>query len=200
MSTHLLNRRRYRPGTTLKVTEGLELSLGRAHEACGPARISFALWLAAVSPGPVLWISAAWAQEQLNPAGILEFADPSRFLFARANSRDDQLWALEEGLRAGVAPLVVADLDHPPALTPVRRLHLAAEQGGQQGVPPLAVLLTPGEGGAAGIESRWQLHPSHQGQHRIWHLQRLRARSLPPASWHLQQEAPGQPLRPCPPP
>ena len=185
MSTHLLSLRHQAARATLKASQGLELELGRAHEACGPARATFALWLAAATEGPVLWISARWEQQQLNPAGMLDFVDPSRFLFARSSKHEDQLWVLEEGLRAGTVPLVIADLDHLPALTPVRRLHLAAERDGDQSTAPLALLLTPGEGGAPGIESRWHLAPAHLGKQRIWQLERRRARSLPPKSWQL---------------
>lgn len=208
MSTHLLSRHTHRPRARLSLlnsTEGekaaraeggIDLARGRAHEACGPARRSFALWLAAATSGPVLWISPQWDPSRLNPDGMLDFVDPGRFLFVSAARREDLLWAVEEALRCGATPLVVADLDGPPAMTPVRRLHLAAEQGGATGPAPLALLLTPGTGGAAGIESRWHLAPAHHAQQRIWQLDRLRARTQPPARWHLQQKAPGSGLLP----
>jgi len=199
MSNHLLSRHTQRPRATLSLLKGIALERARAHEACGPARRSFALWLASVTNGPVLWISARWQPHMLNPDGMMDFVDPARFLFVAATRREDQLWAVEEALRSGAAPLVVADLDAPPAMTPVRRLHLAAEQGGALGPAPLALLLTPGQGGAAGIESRWHLSPAHRAQRRIWQLDRLRARTQPPARWQLQQLARGSAVQLCPP-
>jgi protein ImuA len=204
MSTHLLSRHSHRPRARLSLfptpqgAAPIDLALGRAHEACGPARHSFALWLAAASSGAVLWISPQWEPARLNPDGMREFTDPGRFLFTTIPRREDLLWAVEEALRSGAAPLVVAELDSPPAMTPVRRLHLAAEQGGAHGAAPLALLLTPGQGGAAGIESRWHVAPAHHAEQRIWQLKRLRARTQPPAQWQVQQQAPGAPLQPSP--
>ena len=93
---------------------------------------------------------------------------------------------MEESLRSGSVPLVIADLMAAPALTPVRRLTLAAETGtALTGTPPTAVILTPGQGGAAGIETRWHLSAQHKGEDRIWHLERNRARLEPPKAWSV---------------
>ncbi|MBQ4827198.1 hypothetical protein J4729_22010 [Leisingera sp. HS039] len=223
MPTHLLTRRRHRSRPALSLMEGVALEHGRVHEACGPARHSFALWLAAaaqdIAPGPVLWLPPPQGGKQLNPDGMAEFASPARFLFLQAARTEDQLWAMEEALRSGAAALVVAELAEPPAITPVRRLHLAAEAGGRFGPAPLGLLLTPGTGGAQGIESRWHLAPAHTPlphdlfppdvpahslppgpapgpagdgaakTRKFWTLQRLRARTLPPRSWQITQAA-----------
>ena len=83
-------------------------------------------------------------------------------------------------------PLVVADLPGLPALTPVRRLHLAAETGAREGgCAPLALLLTPGTGGAPGVESRWHMGPIPQTGMDHWQLTRIRSRSAPPRRWHV---------------
>jgi len=188
MTTHLLTRlsrtsERKRP--QLALSGDIALARGRVHEACGPARHSFALWLAGRSTGPVLWIAPGWEAAALNPDGMLEWADPGRFVFVHPRRAEDLLWCAEEALRSGAVPLVVAELPRPPALTPVRRLHLAAETGAGTGVAPLGLLLTPGDGGAQGIESRWHTAPAHTAAARRWHLERRRARNLPPKSWTL---------------
>ncbi|MGR3616558.1 MAG: ImuA family protein [Paracoccaceae bacterium] len=191
MPTHLLKLARERPRPRIDLLHGITMDRGRAHEACGPARRTFALWLAAQMTGPVLWIAPTWEVDQLNPDGMRDFVDPGRFLFVTAQRAEDLLWCVEEALRPGSVALIIADLPAPPALTPIRRMHLAAEQGSDTGSAPLALLLTPGQGGAQGIESRWHMTPQHQGRKRLWQLDRLRARTLPPRSWHLQQTAPG---------
>ncbi|MFN3824187.1 MAG: hypothetical protein ACK4GW_13155 [Pseudorhodobacter sp.] len=66
----------------------------------------------------------------------------------------------------------------------MRRLHLAAGAGmARRGAAaaPLGLLLTPGEGGAAGVESRWRMRHCPGG----WHLSQLRARMDPPRDWTL---------------
>ncbi len=183
MSTQLLGRKPARtpPGAVLHPQ--ISLQLARVHEACGPARRSFAMWLAGQTQGPVMWICPEWEIGQLHPEGMLPFADPSRFLLVRPSKAEDLLWCMEEALRSGAAPLVIGDLPGPPGLTPVRRLHLAAEQGGAVGQAPLGVLLTPDDGGAQGIETRWHMAPTYCDAGQGWTLTRRRARSQPPASW-----------------
>ncbi len=74
----------------------------------------------------------------------------------------------------------------------MRRLHLAAEAGFEKtGVAPLGLLLTPGDGGAPGVETRWQLRPDHIGDTDRWRLHRLRARTAPVADWSVIRSAKG---------
>ncbi|MCU9839176.1 hypothetical protein OEZ49_15480 [Ruegeria sp. WL0004] len=183
MPTQLLSSRSSAREPVLALHPEAQLSLARAHEACGPARRTFALWLAERMQGPILWLSPPWESGRPNPDGMAAFADPGRFLFVHPNRNDDLLWCMEEALRSGAVPLVVADLPGPPGLTPVRRLHLAAEQGAMRGTPALGLLLCPGEGGAPGIETRWHMATAHLAKTQRWTLTRSRARTLPPKTW-----------------
>jgi len=185
-----------RPPIVQTLAGDLAVQRGRVHEFCGPSRIALAALVMAKSQGPVLWIYPGWTAERLNPAGLRSFADPARLIFVAAQREEEALWAAEEALRSGVAPLVVAELAHPPALTPVRRLHLAAATGAEAAqrdgsLAPLGLLLVPEKGGAQGVESRWHMAaaPSQTLLHEPadhWMLTRLRARLQPPAQWRLQ--------------
>ncbi|SFQ99601.1 ImuA family protein [Poseidonocella sedimentorum] len=207
MTTHLLDRRPTRDRPVIRLGEEIALARGVVHECCDTGRRSFALWLAGAMEGPVLWIGAAWERARLYPPGMVPFADPGRFLFVDCAKPEDMLWTIEEALRDGAVPLVVADLQGLPNLTQVRRMTLAAEEGASiTGRPPLALLLTPGEGGARGVESRWSMRPIAQedggprydsagyadagyrgppcgslacGPDDRWHLTRQRARTAP---------------------
>jgi len=194
MTTHLLTEARARDAARprLRLAPGVDFPLARLHEACGPARRMLAMWLATALPGPVIWIAPAWTPDQPHADGIADFTDPGRFLFVRPARAEDLLWTMEEVLRSGAVAFVVADLPGPPGLTPVRRLHLAAETGAGAGAHrPLGLILTPGEGGAQGIETRWHMAPCHSGRRRLWRLDRLRARGAPPAIWQVAQDRPG---------
>ena len=180
---------------------GLGLIRARVHEACGPARAAFAALVLGASAGTVIWISPGWMAERIFPAGLVSFADPGRLIFARARRPEDLAWAMEEALRSGAAPLVLADLPQPPGLTPTRRLHLAAEAGAEAArhhgrLPPLGLMLTPGLGGAQGVESRWHMAPAPSGStlyesRTAWRLARLRARIEPPACWQVSRDRAG---------
>lgn len=186
-----------RPVWPLPGGMGLGLVRGRVHEVCGPARWTLAAMLMAQDQGPVIWISPAWQGAHLHAPGLAAFADPGRLIFAKAARPEDLMWAAEEALRSGMVPLILVDLTDPPALTPVRRLHLAAEAGAEVArghglLPPMGVLMTPGQGGAQGVESRWHLTPAPSTStlldHRTaWRLDRLRARMEPPATWTLAE-------------
>lgn len=180
-----------RPRLSLS-SEGPALALGRAHEIAGPGRRVFAALAAGRTAGPVLWIRAAPAAGRLDPEGLSAFLDPCRLVALRGSRPVEALWAAEEALRSGACPCVVIETPAPPALTPVRRLNLAAEAGGAAApAPPLCLLLLP-EGRAAGaVETRWWIDPapgwasgvSQGGGPARWRLSLLRDKGGPPGLW-----------------
>lgn len=189
------------PRARLSFLGELSLTRARVHEFCGPARRTLALIVAGAAhdersragddPGrdPILWLRPAWLPERLFPEGILPFINPGRLVLVTPCRPEDLLWCMEESLRCGAARLVVAELPQPPGLTPIRRLQLAAESGAAEGaVTPTGLILTPGAGGARGVESRWRLTPRHDRDHSRWRLDRLHDRSAPPRSWTLHQD------------
>lgn len=186
MTLPLLTRKPHREAPAQTLVGDLRLPLARVHEFCGPARRTLALIAAHATQGPVIWINSHWQGAYLHGDGVRKYIDPARITFVRPKRSEDILWAAEECLRAGCVPLVVAEVQDPPPLTPVRRLHLAAETGAKNGkVAPLGLLLTPGDGGAQGVETRWHLTPRHRADRTGWMLQRRRARMAPPAAWAL---------------
>lgn len=180
---------------------GLALARARVHEFCGPARGTLAAMLMGECTGEVIWIAPSWLPERLYPDGLRDFAEPARLILARARRPEDLMWSMEESLRSGAVGLVICDMTALPGLTPVRRLHLAAEAGAEAArnrgrQAPLGVMLTPGAGGAQGVETRWQMAAqptrAHEGANLpVWRLDRLRARMAPPAGWTLQRR-PGE--------
>ncbi len=197
-----------RPEAQQPLAGDLTLQRGRVHELCGPSRLMLAARIMAKTQGPVVWIRPGWGIERLNAAGLQPLADPSRLILIQAARDEMLLWAAEEALRSGAAQLVIAELVSPPALTPVRRLHLAAETGAEAArrdtaTPPLGLILLPGTGGAQGVESRWHLAPAPSrallwAEEESFTLTRLRARLLPPASWSLRTRPKGEDLEPRP--
>jgi len=143
-----------------------------------------AVLIAGRAGGAAIWIGQHHRPEVLHPQGCAAMLAPERVLRVICRNRTEALWAAEEALRAGVGGCIAVDLEEPPALTPVRRLQLAAEAGGRI---TTALLLTPDEGGAPGVESRWHAAPDPAGG---WRLRRLRARMAPPVELHLP--APGK--------
>ena len=169
----------------------MALTRGRAHELTGPARRLLAAIAAgaAQSEGPVMWLKPAWRREGLCPHGLLPFADPGALVQLACPREADILWSMEEALRAGCVALVVAEVARAPDLRQLRRLHLAAAEGGARGkLAPLGLLLAQDHADSriAGVESRWALSQWAEGGAHAWELARLHARDAPPARWRVQ--------------
>ncbi len=194
MSHHpCLTRRHHDSRPALTLWGEVSFPLARVHEICGPARWTLALWIAARAGGPLIWIAPDRTGEEMTAPGIRGLMDAGQLLRVRPEKSGDMFWTMEESLRSGAAPVVAMELTAPPGITPVRRLHLAAEAGARAGMGmPLGLVLTPDDGGAQAIETRWRLDPFWPG---AWRLTRLRARMYPPRSWYvvLEREAGGRP-------
>ncbi|OWU82883.1 hypothetical protein ATO6_21495 [Oceanicola sp. 22II-s10i] len=188
----LLGNAPHRPAPGLSLGPGAGLRLARVHELCGNARWTLALMIAAragTGPArPLIWIAPTWDSGRLNGDGMSRFLPPAHVVFVTAPRAEDVLWTAEEVLRSGAAALMVADLPGLPTLTAVRRMHLAAETGAEatgRRYAPLGLILTAGDGGAPGVESRWRLDARHGAGQTGWRLDRLRARSDPPKRWSV---------------
>ena len=140
---------------------------GRMHEATGPGRQAFAAALAGRLSGPVLWVRERRARDTLCPQGLLAFFDPARLVLARPTGARAVLQVMEEALRSGAAPLVVAELAEATDLTASRRLQLAAGAGATRGL----CLLPQARTRPNAAETRWHCTPIPGGGARqLWKL------------------------------
>ncbi len=192
----MINHTSYRtlaPASELPFLDGLAIRRGRVHELCGTARLLLALIVAQACDGPIFWIRLTRTPDQLFAPGIARYIDPSRLHLVQTSTANDSLWCAEECLRSGQIPLVVVEISEPLALTPVRRLHLAAQNGsqGRRKSAPLGLLLCPGQGRALGVESRWHMQATFTPTIPSWQRDRTRARAEPPASWQITEPSPG---------
>ncbi|MGH6621616.1 MAG: ImuA family protein, partial [Alphaproteobacteria bacterium] len=111
------------------------LAAGVVHEVTGSAAGGFAAMLTGRFAGPVLWCVMEHARAELYGPGLAAFGlDTRRLVVARCPSRQDMLWAMEEGLRDPALAVVVGEPDRAIALTASRRLQLAAETAGVTGL------------------------------------------------------------------
>ena len=181
--------------SSLSVFKDVALRVGRVHELCGPARRTLAAIIASRTTGPVFWITPSWQTDHLHLPAIARFFNPGRLTMLHPDRVNEFLWTMETTLRDGAVPLVIGDFHAPVELTPVRRLHLAAEAALEERMRHvIGLLLTPGDGGSPGVETRWHLSGRHGTDGHRWHLERRRARMEPPKAWELK---PGWDLQPA---
>lgn len=185
--SHLLTRNGHKHVDRTELSSEVFFEHGRVHELCGPSRYEWANLICAQHQGPILWIRPSWTEYQISSGGIAAYINPARIVFLNLESPQDIQWACEEALRSSSAPVIIAEMHNLPDLKLVRRIHLAAETAKK---PALFLLLSQKDGGAQGVQSRWQTHPKHDDHDKSqWALVRLRSRMLPPSEWraHLHQ-------------
>lgn len=138
------------------VLPGGGLARGAMHEVTGTAAAGFVAMIAGKLSGPVLWCVPISSQTTLYGPGLAALGlDAGRLVIVYCASRDDMLWAMEEGLRDPAMTAVVGEPDRPVALTASRRLQLAAETAGVTGLILCREAGTDGLAPSA-VFSRWQ--------------------------------------------
>lgn len=186
------------------------LRVGRVHEASGGADLGDGRWSARVFAaavaaahdrfGAVIWIRRGGAgetgAEALDPYGLSALFDPARLLEVAAPTPVDALWAMEEALRSGAAPVVIAEPERRLDLTASRRLQLAAEAGGGLGLS-LAPETAPPRSSA--VETRWRATPvlrraadddDGAAPTAAWRWELLKNKRGPVGDWRVQMRAP----------
>lgn len=103
---------------------------------------------------PFLWIRRRGGRFDARPyaPGLAPFLDPARLLLIEADSEEQVLWSMEEGLRSGVLAAVLAEVKGAD-LTATRRLQLAAEAS----ATPALLLRLPGALRTSAALTRWQI-------------------------------------------
>lgn len=108
------------------------------------------------APPVLLWCQPRHVARELgrlHPAGLAHLGiAPERVVLVETGTRDETLWAMEEGLASGALALVAGILDD-IALTPARRLALRAARSGT----PCVVLTSPRAAPAAATATRWRI-------------------------------------------
>lgn len=176
------------PPDHLSVAQKVKIEQGRAHEICGPSRHVWAMVIAREiarqNTGSLFWITPQWFPEKLYFEGMQIWAPPERVIQITPREEIDLLWASEEILRSGAAPLVMTQITRFPNLTQVRRLHLAAQNGSKTGpYKPICLLLSTDQGGITGVDNRFLCRAEHHAQTQVWRLLRTKARHQPVAEW-----------------
>ncbi|WP_432697522.1 translesion DNA synthesis-associated protein ImuA [Marinobacterium sp. YM272] len=131
--------------------KGQLIELLHAGEGRGELRLIWPLLRRAAPERPVFWIDPP---HQPYALALLQ-ADirPEAQQLVRTHSLKERLWAIEQALKSGCAPLVLGWLDAQVATAALRRLQLAAQTGGG-----LGIILRPDSVRAQSSPAAYRLH------------------------------------------
>ena len=174
------------------------LKKGRMHEVCGPARVRIVTFIGAKTKGLIVWIRPDWEDFIINVDSISHWFSPNQLLLINAKRKNDLFFATEEVLRSGISELTITELPQVPNSLQMRRIHLAITSGVQSNneKKPLGLILSPNEGGATSIESRWYISTlpywnnlNKKEVHNLgqkWYVKRLFSRTEPTKEWSIE--------------
>jgi protein ImuA len=163
-----------------------------------PAAFGFLFALSALAlaarPGPALFVAARRALSDfgapyghgLHQTGL----DVGRLILVEAGTDRDALWAIEETLKSGAAPAVVAGaVEKSLDLTASRRLNLAAAAP----ATPLLLLRTAADTAANAAATRWRIAAAPAARDRYgtfadprWSVALERCRNGRPGHWLIE--------------
>ena len=160
------------------------------------ATFGFLFTLAAAAlqeKSPVLFIAARRALDFGGPFGHgLKGlgVDVGRLILVEAKTDQEALWAIEEALRSGARPAMVAGaIEKGIDLTQSRRLNLAAAPN----ATPLVLLRGARASGSSAALTRWRIGPAPAARDRFgalaawrWHVTLERCRNGRPGEWLIE--------------
>jgi protein ImuA len=184
--------------------QGPGLACGVLHEVAAaaygdrPAAFGFVLALTAAAlaarPGVALFIASHRALADLGALyghGLAQLGlDVGRLLLIETRSDKDALWALEDSLRSGARPAMVAGaIANGLDLTSSRRLNLAAAPPST----PLVLLRASNAAGVSAAATRWRIATAPAARDRFgafasprWHVALERCRNGRPGHWLVE--------------
>ena len=182
----------------IEFAPNIYLKIGKIHEICGPAKIRIATLVSAKTKGLIVWIRPNWENSTINTDGISDWFSPNQLLLINAKSKNDLLFATEEVLRSGISEVTITELPVIPSALQMRRIRLAINSGIKLNntKKPLSLILSPNEGGATNIESRWYAstlacwhslaNEENSALEQKWYIKRLFSKTDPIKEWSIE--------------
>tara|TARA_A100001011_G_scaffold166138_1_gene174854 strand:+ start:26 stop:700 length:675 start_codon:yes stop_codon:yes gene_type:complete len=182
----------------IEFAPNIYLKIGRIHEICGPAKTRVAILVGAKTKGLIVWIRPDWENSIINTDSISNWFSPNQLLLINAKNKNDILFATEEVLRSGLSEVTITELPVIPSALQMRRIRLAITSGVKLNntKKPLGLILSPNEGGATNIESRWYAstlpcwynltNKENDTLNQKWYLKRLFSKTDPIKQWSIE--------------
>ena len=134
----------------------------------------------------------------MNTDSISDWFCTNRLLFVNAKNNNDLFSGTEEVLRSGISKIVIIEIPGIPNSLQMYRINLAMTLGMKSNytILPLGLILSPNNGGATSIESRWYASTLHWWKNltdrrdgsskQKRYIRRLFSRTEPVKKWSIE--------------